>query len=369
MLVWPRTSRLASLFASGLFGAVLIGALSSPTAAQAESPAAQAAKLATEGKGLSADGKNAEASEKFRQAVVLSPEGKYYFYLCVSLSKEGKLGEALNACDAVERNGADDKTLTKTKSMIDSLRADMKKQGMDPDKALAEGKNQDPATGGGASPAGGGSNAVAVPAAMPQYTGAPPVSVYGIPAVPHEYAWSVGAQFYGIGGQFGEKDAYEPSGGGFRLVGDVLLSRRHKFGVEAYIGGFVATAKDQDYDLTVVDFGLAGFKHFCRGRLCITPLAGLSFAGMQPDNGDDQVRMAALGVRGDVTAALALGSRFEHALSVGLGLNAYTAPVGDYEQDPEDFGLDAGSFGVTFALGYTYRFSTPIGRSPFITFD
>ena len=52
--------------------------------------------------------------------------------------------------------------------------------------------------------------------------------------------------------------------------------------------------------------------------------------------------------------------------SIGL---AYTAAIGDYEREPEDYGLDAGSVGMTFALGYAYRFSTPIGRTPCITFD
>jgi TolA-binding protein len=366
---------MSSRLVSSLLGSLLVAGLASSVSAQTPAPSEQASKLAEEGKGLSAEGKHAEASEKFRQAVVLSPDGKFYLYLCISLSKEGKLGEAINACDAVERNGADEKTLAKTQQMTESLRTTMKQQGMDPDKALADGRAQNAGEqpGGGASPGGGGDSSVAVPPAQPQYVGAPPVSVYGAAAPPNEYTWSLGATLYGAGTAIGKDGAYAEAGGGLRLHADYIAVPSLKIGAQAFLGVTSVAGEDMYNDLTIVDFGLAGFKHICVSRVCITPLAGLMLSGMQPsyEDGteDSSVNMFSVGARLEGAASLALGSRYEHVLSATLGANVYSAAVGDYEEDPEFFGLDEPSTAVYFGLGYTYRFNTPLGQSPFITFD
>jgi hypothetical protein len=370
---------MSSRLVSSVLGSLLVAALAPSTAlAQTATPAEQASKLAEDGKGLSAEGKHAEASEKFRQAVVLSPDGKFYLYLCISLSKEGKLGEAINACDAVERNGADEKTLTKTRQMTESLRTTMKQQGMDPDKALADGRAQSEGTepGGGASPGGGaGSSATGVtpPVAQPQYVGAPPVSVYGAKAPPNEYTWSLGGTFYGAGTAIGKEGAYAEAGAGLRLHADYIAVPSLKLGAQAFLGVTSVSGEEMFNDLTIVDFGLAAFKHICVTRVCITPLAGLMLSGMQPSyedgSEDSSVNMFSVGARLEGAAALALGSRYEHVISATLGANVYSAAVGDYEEDPEFFGLDEPSTAVYFGVGYTYRFNTPLGQSPFITFD
>jgi hypothetical protein len=367
------SSRLVS---SSLAALLALAAAPALVSAQSPTPAEQASKLAEEGKGLSAEGKHAEASEKFRQAVVLSPDGKFYLYLCISLSKEGKLGEAINACDAVERNGADEKTLTKTRQMTESLRTTMKQQGMDPDKALADGRAQNEGTepGGGASPGGGaGSSSTGVtPTAQPQYVGAPPVSVYGAKAPPNEYTWSLGGTFYGAGTAIGKDNAYASGGAGIRLHADYIAVPSLKLGAQAFLGVTSVAGEENFTDLTIVDFGLAGFKHFCVSRLCLTPLAGVMLSGMQPsyDGEDvDSVNMFSVGARVEGAASLALGSRYEHVVSAALGANVYSPAVGDYEEDPDFFGLDEASTAVYFGVGYTYRFNTPLGQSPFITFD
>jgi hypothetical protein len=48
-----------------------------------------------------AAGRFGDASAKFREAVARMPEPIYFFHLCLSLYREGKLGEAMTACDAV----------------------------------------------------------------------------------------------------------------------------------------------------------------------------------------------------------------------------------------------------------------------------
>jgi hypothetical protein len=254
---------------------------------------------------------------------------------------------------------------------------------MDPDKALAAGRAQNEGTepGGGASPGGGagssgaGAGTGATPTAQPQYVGAPPVSVYGAAAPPNEYTWSLGGTFYGAGTAIGREGAYASGGAGFRLHADYIAVPALKLGAQAFVGVTTVAGETVDdigtfADLNIIDFGLAGFKHFCMSRLCLTPLAGVMISGMQPSyDDDDSVNMFTVGGRLEAAAAVSLGSRYEHVISAALGANVYSPAVGDYEDEPAFYGLDEASTAVYFGVGYTYRFNTPLGQSPFITFD
>jgi hypothetical protein len=145
-----------------------------------------------------------------------------------------------------------------------------------------------------------------------------------------------------------------------------------KLGAQAFLGVTSVAGEGNVNDLSIFDIGIAGFKHLCVSRLCITPLAGVMIAGMQPSfDGvdDDSVNMFSVGGRVEGAASLALGSRYEHVVSATLGANVYSAAVGDYETEPSRFGLDEPSVAVYLGFGYTYRFNTPLGQSPFITFD
>src|SRR5690242_2990227 len=50
-----------------------------------------------------------KAIDLYKQAIVLSPEGKFYFNLCVAYYSVGEFGLALQSCDAVTEAGADAK--------------------------------------------------------------------------------------------------------------------------------------------------------------------------------------------------------------------------------------------------------------------
>ncbi len=89
--------------------------------AHAESQAEIAAKENEEGKQLMFQQKYAESSAKFQDAVARVPEAKYFFNLCMSLYQEGKFGEALTACNSVEKNGADDALKGKTSKLEDKI--------------------------------------------------------------------------------------------------------------------------------------------------------------------------------------------------------------------------------------------------------
>jgi hypothetical protein len=135
--------------------------------------------------------------------------------------------------------------------------------------------------------------------------------------------------------------------------------------------------------LDILDLGLALFKHACLSsveRLCLTPLLGVQLALMNPNAGSgkttSQYDYTALGARAQISADIGLGGRYEHVLSVMLGVNAYSKALAA----PSDctlgldacamvVGLDRGGPAGYFGLGYTYRFNTPFGQSPFVTLE
>ena len=113
-----------------VIGLLLAGSL--VHTAKAETQAEIAARLNEEGKTLMfADPPNyAGATAKFQDAVARVPEAKYFFNLCTSLYQEGKFGFAITACQSVDKNNPDDKLKTKTGKLIDRIRDDAQKQGI-----------------------------------------------------------------------------------------------------------------------------------------------------------------------------------------------------------------------------------------------
>jgi hypothetical protein len=88
--------------------------------------------------------------------------------------------------------------------------------------------------------------------------------------------------------------------------------------------------------------------------------------------GDTVFNYSALGARLELGMHYAFGSRMEHVLGVGVGINLYTAVFSesmDSFYTSADVGLDKGGAAGYLSLGYTYRFSTPLGSSPFVTLE
>jgi hypothetical protein len=210
-----------------------------------------------------------------------------------------------------------------------------------------------------------------------------------MPTTPdNRYTWTLGLELFGGGGQVGEADVYGSAGVGLRFKGDYLFNPASRLGGQLYLQltRFDAAVDDVSgvESLDIIDTGAAGFKHVCLGstpRLCITPLIGVHLSLMSPaddmnDFGDQVFNYAAVGARGEVAITYAFGRRFEHALSVLGGLNVYSPVLaGPSEDDPgggftaDEIGLDAGGLLAYFGLGYTYRFNTPLGSSPFIVLE
>jgi hypothetical protein len=167
-----------------------------------------------------------------------------------------------------------------------------------------------------------------------------------------------------------------------------MLAPAQRIGAQGYIQYTQFTAGQKDTmdaaSLAVIDVGVAMYKHLCLAsaeNICLTPLLGVHVASMSPQgntgidvNTGDQTQVfnyIGVGARAEVNLAIAFGTRQEHVLNVALGANAYSKVLAGPADDPQGvgYGLDTGgSFGY-LGVGYTYRFNTPFGASPFVTLE
>ena len=342
-----------------------------------------ASKLNDEGKELMFAGKFAEASAKFRDAVARVPEPKYFFNLCTSLFQEGKFDEAMTACSAVSKNSPTPELNAKTDKLVGKIKDEAKNQhivlhptgggGGDPNIGPVPDPNNPPNPNNPPQPA--YTPAVGRPPTQGLFRGGPAENLY---------TWTLGIDLFGGGGKIGQTDAFGSSAGGFRVKGDYLLNAATRIGAEAYMGithfgqGKMDAAGAQTLD--VFDIGIAAYKHLCAptARLCITPLAGVQIALMSPANENDgagsQVfNYSAVGGRLEVALQYGLGTRMEHVISAGLGVNLYSAvfsePNDGTSLTSAEWGLDKGGAAGYLSIGYTYRFNTPLGSSPFVTLE
>ncbi len=367
-------------------------------------PQQRADALNEEGKALLRAKKYAEASDRFRQAIVMLPDGRYYYNLCMALYHEGKLGEALTACRAVAPNGGNETAVKGANVIMDEhIKPKMREAGIDPDATPTTGGGGgggggdggggggdggggdggggdggggggDGGGGGGGGDGGGGtSGGGGTGTAADSFTVAPPPSLFTAARPPdHEYTWTLGGQLLGMNASIGETGTYAESAGGFRFLGDYMLSPKTRLGAQGYLGVTYVdegTAINSD-TLTIFDVGIAAYKQLCSNRWCLKPLIGGHLALIQTGAMaavSDEVRMATIGIRPELGVEYALGTRMEHVITAGLGLNIYLPVMGDYDTDPAVYGLDKSSANGYFAIGYTHRFNTPLGSSPFFT--
>jgi hypothetical protein len=98
-----------------------------PSMSQAEI----AARLNEEGKALLYNDQPNAAARKFQEAVARVPEAKYFVNLCVARFQDGRFSEALTACMAVDLNHPTDDQRSKAAKLIDRIKAEAKKQGIE----------------------------------------------------------------------------------------------------------------------------------------------------------------------------------------------------------------------------------------------
>jgi hypothetical protein len=379
------------------FAIVIASIAAASGAAYAQSQAELAEKLNEEGKELMYANKYPEASAKFRQAVARVAEPKYFFNLCVSLTNEGALNEAFNACTSAQGNATGELS-TKTDKMITKIRDLAKSQGKElggggstdtppqtPDRPVdhppAPAHPDDPTH----QPPPTRVGETDHPMTAPPIRYAPPDQNLALASTPdNHYTWTLGIDLLAGGGKLGQPDVYGTAAVGFRLKSDYLFDPIHRFGGEGYIQySHLGKAQNDTLDvstLDVIDVGAALYKHFCLGgRLCVTPLAGVHLSLMSPagemdDQGGQLFNYAAVGGRAEIALSYAFGPRFENVLSIMGGVNVYSAVISGPGMDSDNLtaaevGLDKGGALGYFAIGYTRRFNTPLGGRPFITLE
>jgi len=359
--------------------------LAAAAPAFAQAPAKQADSLNEQGKALlnAKPMRAAEATAKFRAAIVLSPEGRFYLNLCMALYQEGKLGEALTACNAVASKGATETQAKQAGVIVDKfITPKMREAGIDPttntgttdpDNGATDPDNgtTDPDNG-TTDPDNGTTDPDNTKPNASNVVVAPPPSLFTqvVEAPSHEYALTLGAQLFGTTTNLGTEGEWATSAGGLRVYSDYMLSKPRLLGVQAYITLFPVAATENNFDhpdevITVADIGAALYKEVCKGRWCVKPLAGLQFAALLPSDGDAANVISTFGVRAELGLEYALGPKYENVLSLGLGVNAYAAASGsDGTFDASYWGLDKGSGGGYLALGFTRRFASAIGSAP-----
>lgn len=382
------------------FGAVLAAATSIASLASAESQAELAAKLNEEGKELMYASKFAEASGKFREAVARVPEAKYFFNLCTSLFQEGKFSEALTACSAVEKNNPTAELGAKATKLSGRIQDEAKSQGLTVEPIGGGGLpdcQTNPGAAGCAPPPETCQTNPSLPECQrPQVVQQPPPNpVVGRPpsgtgvfagtkAGDNKYIWTIGGNLFGGGGTIGRDNVYGNTAVGFELHGNYLFNPAQRIGAQTYLQYAQFTPNEDgtggSVNLTSVDFGIGLYKHLCppsTERLCLTPMIGAQLALYSPEfeqfGNEAQFNYAAVGVRAELGLEYAFGARMEHVLSVKIGANGYSSVFSDASADggltAEEAFLDQGGGYGYFGIGYTHRFSTPLGSSPFVTLE
>jgi hypothetical protein len=369
-------------------------------AASAQTPAQKAEQLNDEGKVLFGDKRYTEASRRFRQAIVLSPDGRFYFNLCFTFYFMERYAEALEQCRLVTPTGAEPRLIEKTDQLIAELEKRVPPEprpgpgpGPDPgaghtDPPVGPDPGHDPhgdpgGHGGPVGPADPGLAAPGGPGAPPAHGGAGdfgepgPPDPFAAASDPHAYRWSVGGEIgpvsnLSIGRQNGNQN-FGGSGVNLRLFANFLMGESSRFGFQTYLGLTNFEAGDANFignDLQILDLGGAVFLHRrLSGRLYWTPLVGAHLAFLQVDE-FNQDSFVTLGLRGEVSLAYLLGERGQHALTFTPGLNVYfPANTASSDFSPTVFGLDEPGSALSLSVGYTARFSTPFGAGPLISLE
>ena len=351
-------------------------------AAYAESQADIASKLNDEGKDAMYAQNFGQASSKFREAVARVPEPKYFFNLCTSLFQEGKFDEALTACNAVGNNKPIPELQAKTDKLVGRIKEEAKAQGLELHPAGGGGGNPDlgnnPPPDGNNPPPNGNP-----PPAAPTVGRAPTQGVFMATRPDHHYTWSLGADILGGGGKIGQTDAYGKTFAGLRLKGDYVLNGPMRIGAQGYLQfSQFGSQSDTLGTLSVIDVGVAAYKHFCAAgieSLCLTPLVGVQVALMAPSHdpgatdgaGTTFYNYSAVGARAELNAEFAFGLRQEHVIGAMVGINAYTKVLSGpaYDTDGMGVGLDTGGAAFYLGVGYAYRFNTPFGAAAFVSLE
>lgn len=354
-----------------LFAALLAGGATAARAQQ--TPQDKAEQLNQEGQALFKQQDFNGAAQKFREAILFSPEGRFYFNLCYTLNKAGQYRDAITACENVDKYQASNPLKEKARELLEALREHVKNTNQDPNYVPPDntnnggGNNGDGGNNGGGADNGGGGNAPPPPA---------PGGVVEKPAAPPlgHYKWAVGGELGGVRTSVGDSDLYARAAPQFRLHADFILSEAHHFGLQPYLQitpiGPNPDSTD-DYNMSIVDLGGALYQHHrISDRLWWHWLGGVHLSLINPDQTIGSDAIATFGGRAQGGISYLLGDRGQHVLTANVDFNLYLPGAGGTSGlVPADYGLDSAgaSFGIN--VGYTMRFDQPFGSAPVFTLE
>ncbi len=339
--------------------AIAIGSFLFAVPATAETPTQRAEALNNEGKALFKEGRYGDAIERFEQAILLSPDARFYFNLCFALNVLERYTDALQQCRLGRRNNPPPDLSPK----LDRLTVELEL------RVPPEQRNLPPQTTG---PASGDHPPPTGPAFVEQAERQ------------NEYGWALGVELGTLHnlsvGKVGTTELYEKVGGQMRLFANIPFSGSSGLGLRPYIdmgklgGGDTRIMLPGDSgigefpDLTILSFGTGMFWDINLGSSLVwSPFLGLHITSFQPSAGRRESLYAG-GLRVDTSFAWLLGQFNQHVLSVSPSISLYGKADGG-DQVAERFGLDAASSTFTIALGYTYRFDAGTGGRPGLSLE
>jgi tetratricopeptide (TPR) repeat protein len=311
-------------------------------------PAEQAEALNEEGKMLYKDKSYPAAVEKFRAAIELVPDARFYFNLCASLEKVGDLDGALQACDAVYAHAPSDALKGKTGERAAEIRKRKDElAATSPTEPTGTPTTSPAATPTGPAPSGG---------AMPAPAEAE------VEKSPGDYRFALGADLGIARNRSIGNDELAKSGGLLKLHADFYILPTARLGIRASLDFTTFSGGEQTglrKTLQVTDFGGGMFWHArITDNFWVTPLAGVMFSILQPDaelyNADPYVTF---GFRVEAALQYLFGGG-HHVIAFTPLVNAYLPASNDNAvRLPSEWGLDTGGVSFAFCLGYAYRFT------------
>jgi tetratricopeptide (TPR) repeat protein len=342
-------------------------------AALAQNKKAEA--LNDEGKDLYSEGKDYEgAAAKFRQAIAIAPDARYYFNLCSALDKLDLYEQALQACDDVFQHKPKPELGQKTGKKAAEIRQRMK-------AAEAEPPTAEPAPTAPPVPTGDAKPPAPSPppsAAAPPPRDAKPLDPAMVPgpastatrpgralydrtesSVEREgrYGWALSFEIGPVRNNY-DNTYYEKSGLDLKLGFDLMFLQKSRMGLEPYLHFSIFGQRDVQAQkpLSIFDLGAAWFWHIRLGNssFYFTPMAGLSISFLNPSGFDSSYATA--GIRLETALNWVIAER--HVVSLGPALTIYppASQLSGTQTDARTFGLDVAGSTFAVVLGYTYRF-------------
>jgi hypothetical protein len=319
----------------------------------------KAEALNDEGKDLYSEKKDFEgAAAKFRQAIAISPDPRYYFNLCSALDRLELYDQALEACDGVFAHKPRADLAQKTGAKAAEIRQRMKGGEPEPEPKPPEPPPPKTETGKPPPPPIKPSDpALPQPSPATPYRGAYETAAQKDSST---YGWGLGVAIAAMRHNYDHAD-FKRAGFGIKIAADFQILSKLHMGLEPYLqfSSFQnenQSGSQQDKPLSIFDIGVAWFWHVRLGtsNFYFTPSVGVSASFLNPQGYD--VSYLTAGIRLEAALDWVIANR--HVISLGSAFTIYPpgSQVTGTRTDLTTVQLDG--TGSTFAvlLGYTYRF-------------